>query len=289
VTGVAAYIECYMPSNNVGFDAELRGRAGGELKRCAVGQCRPGEARSRPDDPRQVDIEDVLQITPRAITDLNLTGEYAEAMLRGAQFPPVVVFGDGGGEYWLADGYHRWHAAEIAGLQTIAADVRAGGRREAILHSVGANAEHGWRRSNEDKRRAVQTLLNDPEWGQWSDSEIGRRCGVSHMTVARHRPVSLAQSASVPRTYTDRHGNTSTMRTAGIGRRPDPEPPPDYPLDADPRQLDIEDAAQADAEEVWQEMHRDDPPAAPEYVYDTDAARFRGQLTELIETLTSPR
>jgi hypothetical protein len=45
----------------------------------------------------------------------------------------------------------------------------------------------------------------------------------------------------VTRTYTDRHGNTSTMRTASIGRRPDPEPPPDYPIDADPRQLDIED------------------------------------------------
>jgi hypothetical protein len=56
-------------------------------------------------------------------------------MLHGAAFPPVVVFGEGG-EYWLADGYHRWHAAGIAGLQTIAADVRPGGQREAILHSM---------------------------------------------------------------------------------------------------------------------------------------------------------
>src|SRR4051794_27595661 len=86
---------------------------------------------------------------PRAVTDINLAGEYAEAMLHGAAFPPVVVFGDGDGDagYWLADGYHRWHAAGIAGLQTITADVRPGGRREAILHSVGANAEHGWRRT----------------------------------------------------------------------------------------------------------------------------------------------
>jgi hypothetical protein len=58
---------------------------------------------------------------------------------------------------------------------TIAADVRPGGQREAILHSVGANAKHGWRRSNEDKRKTVLTLLNDPEWAQWSDREIGRR------------------------------------------------------------------------------------------------------------------
>jgi hypothetical protein len=54
-------------------------------------------------------LDDACQ--PRAVTDLNLAGEYAEAMLYGAQFPPVVVFGDGDAGYWLADGYHRWHAA----------------------------------------------------------------------------------------------------------------------------------------------------------------------------------
>jgi len=38
-------------------------------------------------------------------------------MPHGTQFPPVVVFGEAAGDYWLADGYHRWHAATIAGLQ----------------------------------------------------------------------------------------------------------------------------------------------------------------------------
>jgi hypothetical protein len=227
------------------------------------------------------------------VTDLNLAGEYAEAMLLGAAFPPVVVFGEAAGEYWLADGYHRWHAAEIAGLQTIAADVRPGGRREAILHSVGANAEHGWRRTADDKRRAVGTLLNDPEWAEWSDREIARRWGVGAPFVAKHRPVTVIGLQSGPagaatRTYVDRHGNTSTMRTASIGRRPDPEPPPDYPLDADPRQLDIEDAAQADAEEVWQEMHRDDPPEQPRFVYDAAGAHLCSEVCALIERMTGP-
>jgi hypothetical protein len=228
-------------------------------------------------------LDDACQ--PRAVTDLNLAGEYAEAMLLGAAFPPVVVFGDGGNGYWLADGYHRWHAAEIAGLQTIACDVRAGGRREAILHSVGANAAHGWRRSREDKQRAVQTLLNDPEWCQWSDGEIGRRCGVDPKTVAVRRPPvtketpELDQQRPTTRTYVDKHGNTTTMRTNGIGRRPAPEPTPDYPLHDDPRQLDIEDAAQADAEEVWQEMHREEA-AAPQF--DTRAADLRLRISELI-------
>ena len=42
------------------------------------------------------------------------------------------------------------------------------------------------------------------------------------------------------RTFVDRHDNTNTMTTAGIGRRRDPEP--DYPLHDDPRQIDIVDA-----------------------------------------------
>src|SRR3954471_21289733 len=156
-------------------------------------------------------LDDACQ--PRVVADLNLAGEYAEAMLGEAQFPPVVVFGDGDAGYWLADGYHRWHAAEIAGLQTISADVRPGGRREAILHSVGANAEHGWRRSNDDKRKAVQTLLNDAEWSGWSDREIARRCGVSDRMVNGLRPVTaklsqLDQQQPTTRTYTDKHGNT---------------------------------------------------------------------------------
>jgi hypothetical protein len=203
-----------------------------------------------------------------------------------------VVFGDGG-EYWLADGYHRWHAADIAGLQVIAADVRPGGRREAILHSVGANAEHGWRRSNDDKRKAVQTLLNDAEWSGWSDREIARRCGVSDRMANGLRPVSAKLSQIDPDRPTtrkvERNGTVYEQAVGGINADRRPEPPPDYPIHDDPRQLDIEDAAQADAEEVWQEIHRDDPPAAPEYVYDAEAARFRGHLCELVEALTSPR
>jgi len=41
--------------------------------------------------------------------------EYAEAMRNGDKFPPVVVFSDDdGASYWLADGFHRFEAAQIA-------------------------------------------------------------------------------------------------------------------------------------------------------------------------------
>jgi hypothetical protein len=54
-------------------------------------------------------------------------------------------------------------------------------------------------RTNEDKRRAVMTLLGDEEWSQWSNREIARRCGVHHDLVGSLRS-SLADSASDQRT-----------------------------------------------------------------------------------------
>src|SRR5689334_9839092 len=89
--------------------------------------------------------------------------EYTQALIDKAVFPPVVVFYDGT-EYWLADGFIRVAAHKGQARDVIEADVREGTLRDAILYSVGANAEHGLPRTLEDKRRAVRTLLDDPEW-----------------------------------------------------------------------------------------------------------------------------
>lgn len=164
---------------------------------------------------------------PRAMISEAVVIDYAEAMRGGGEFPPITVFYDGK-HYWLADGFHRHSAAQQAGLDALEADVRQGDRRDAILHSVGANATHGLRRTNDDKRRAVTRLLNDEEWGKWSDSEIARRCQVHHSTVAKYREeISPADLAS-ERTYTTKHGTTATMRTANIGASQPPPPPEPY-------------------------------------------------------------
>jgi len=85
-------------------------------------------------------------------------------------------------------------------------------------------------------------MLQDEEWSHWSDREIARRCNVNHHLVASLReqlaPVITRSSPSETaaavgstsgggdvgqpqtRTYTDRHGNTSTMNTGNIGRTP---------------------------------------------------------------------
>jgi len=148
----------------------------------------------------------------------SVVSDYADLIAGGATFPPIVAFYDGS-DYWLADGFHR-HAAHVSlGLVEIDTVIRQGSRREAILYSVGANASHGLRRTNDDKRRAVLTLLNDDEWVQWSDREVARKCGVSNRFVSNIRP--SVNGSQTERKF-ERGGKTHTQDTSNRGRKPDP-------------------------------------------------------------------
>lgn len=94
--------------------------------------------------------------------------------------------------------------------------------RPARCHPAqsGANAAHGLRHTNADKRRVALMLLQDDEWGSWTDCEIARRCAVSHDFVSRLRgKLSSDDSDPAPRTYQDRHGIVTQMHTARIGWR----------------------------------------------------------------------
>ncbi|RSC31228.1 hypothetical protein EGT36_21380 [Agrobacterium sp. FDAARGOS_525] len=158
----------------------------------------------------------------RATLNDHVADEYAELMRAGTVFPPLVVFYDGS-DYWLADGFHRYEALHLAELNEVDVDVRQGARRDAILYSVGANASHGLRRTNEDKRRAVSTLLQDAEWSKWSDREIARRAGVHHEMVGKLRTDVSGGNRQIETVRTvERNGTTYQQNTAAIGKA---EPP----------------------------------------------------------------
>lgn len=162
---------------------------------------------------------------PRAAIDTQLVETYAEDMANGATFPPLVVFFDGVA-HWLADGFHRFYAARGCGLAEFECDLRQGTVRDAILFSVSANAVHGLRRTNEDKRRAVLTLLNDEKWAAWSDREIARHCRVSPTFVGANRPADTVHVDSMERTFVHPKTRQPTpMRTENIGRRAEPDRP----------------------------------------------------------------
>lgn len=113
---------------------------------------------------------------------------YAAHLIEGGDLPPIVVFREGAfGEIWLGDGFHRRAAYVQAGRLAIPADVRKGSRRDAFLYALGANEEHGLRRTNADRRRAVTLALSDPELGKLGNRAIGKICKVSHPFVATVR------------------------------------------------------------------------------------------------------
>lgn len=158
---------------------------------------------------------------PRAEINDSVVAEYADAIRNGVTFPPVTLFFDGV-VYWLADGFHRYHAHVHVGADSIDADVRQGDKRSAVLFSVGANANHGLRRTNEDKRNAVATLLRDNEWAAWSDREIARACAVGAPLVAdvRRSICNPITDRAAARTV-QRGGSVYQMETDGIGRKAD--------------------------------------------------------------------
>lgn len=173
--------------------------------------------------PKQISLRDIrIDGGTQSRVELNNTTveEYSEAMADGVQFPPVVVFFDGA-SHWLADGFHRYFGADQAGLEEIAADVRNGTQLDAQLFSFGVNSDHGLRRTNADKRKAVTGALNHPVSCKWSNSQIAKHCGVSDKTVAAVRDSHFGNSevTTAERTYTTKHGTTAVMNTANVGKK----------------------------------------------------------------------
>jgi len=118
----------------------------------------------------------------RKVLSETIIQAYADALRRGVQFPPIDVYFDGH-IHWLADGLHRLEAAKRVGHTTIAIVCYPGGKREALLHRLGANEAPGRRRTNADRRNAVHMMLADAEWREWSDQQIARHCNVSEGLV----------------------------------------------------------------------------------------------------------
>ena len=112
----------------------------------------------------------------------DIVSEYAEIIESGKSFPAVKVFGLGD-TYWLADGFHRYIAHQRCGISEIECDISEGGLRDAMFYSFGANADHGLRRTNDDKRKAVRAIIKDIEWSEMTVREIADVAKVSKSLV----------------------------------------------------------------------------------------------------------
>lgn len=145
----------------------------------------------------------------RAKIDAEAVSDYADAMTDGVKFPPVVVFHDGS-EYILADGFHRVMAASRNGFKDILAEIHKGTKADALKYALGANAAHGIKRTNADKRRSVELAL--AEWPKLSDRQIAEICAVSNNFVSEQRKSQLSSDdSSEPQTRIGRDGKERKM------------------------------------------------------------------------------
>lgn len=152
--------------------------------------------------------------------------EYIEAYREGANFPPVVCYFDGK-EYWLADGFHRVLAAKQAGYTDIAVDVQRGTKEDAKWHAAGANVSHGIRRTNADKRKAVEfALAVHPEY---TSRAIAKHVGVGHTVVddIRNQLASDANSTNLIDSINKVEKRIGADGKSYPVKREIPPPPPD--------------------------------------------------------------
>lgn len=151
------------------------------------------------------------RLQPRSTMTQALVDEYMEDIADGDTFPPVEVI-DVDGRFYLVDGWHRVAAYRALGHTTVFAKISEGGLEQAILISSGANADHGLRRTNADKRRAVVRLLTTPSFASMSDGAIARASKVSVRFVGMIRK-TLQEDGSIPE-VTDRVGVDGRVRDA---------------------------------------------------------------------------
>lgn len=81
---------------------------------------------------------------------------------------------------------------------------RPGGRADALKFALGANAVHGHRRTNADKRRCVEIALR--EFPKLSSRAVAKVCGVSPGFVDHLREPQLPTVGSSPATRTGLDG-----------------------------------------------------------------------------------
>lgn len=140
----------------------------------------------------------------RAALDQQVVTDYAEAMTAGAQFPPIVLFHDGN-QHYLADGFHRFMAAQRNQWREIDADVRAGTKEDALWFALGANKTNGARMTPADIKHAVELTLQS--WPDMSGQRIAAQIGCSASYVSRIKSV-VSTRADLPERVVGSDGRT---------------------------------------------------------------------------------
>lgn len=157
-----------------------------------------------------VPVEDIHpdeRCQARATIDHDVIAEYADAYRAKTKLPPLDVYRVAG-KLMLVDGYHRFAALRVAGETFARVEVVGDGSiDDAVWYATSVNAQHGLRRSNADKRRAVEIALKSAIGSEQSSRTIADHVGVSDFLVREMRTeMERASAVRESRTLTDSLG-----------------------------------------------------------------------------------
>ncbi len=156
----------------------------------------------------------------RVAIDAGHVQDIAHAIRHGDKLPPGRVYFDGAA-YWLSRGFHRYHGHRAANKSVMEVEVINGTVSDAILDAAGDNAEHNaLKRTNDDKRKAVETLLAHDEWKNRSASWLAETCRVSVPFASEIKKGTVNVNSG---TVQGRDGRE--IKTANIGRKPAADAP----------------------------------------------------------------
>jgi hypothetical protein len=189
--------------------------------------------------------------------------EYAEKMREEEKFPPIKATFDGT-VYWLYNGFHRYFAAQASGATTIEVEYKPGTMEDAQDLALSANHDNGLPRTNEDKRKSVETALSMERHAKKSDREIAKLCKVSFSFVGAVRRPDVKEKQQKNR---DAHAKSklekqTTGNSKGVVElHPDADPTPSLTQDYGPDEQELkanELAHQADLEALNKMLESDD-------------------------------
>lgn len=128
------------------------------------------------------------QTQQRVVIDDTTVLQYSYAMSqKDSSFPPMDVVFDGK-DYWLFDGFHRYHSLRKLKRTVVEVAVTTGTRRDAVWNSLQANQKHGLRRQPGDiKAMLLQTVFPDEEWSKETDEALAEWIGCTPKYISKIR------------------------------------------------------------------------------------------------------
>ena len=119
----------------------------------------------------------------RVAINEDTVADYAEVISNSDgdwPFPSLDVFHDGT-DYYVADGFHRFLAAQRSKRGTFPCRIHKGTAKDARIFGMTANDTHGLRMTRADKRACVEWLLDCGD--KMTQVAISKAAGVSVRTV----------------------------------------------------------------------------------------------------------